>query len=68
MAIINNKIYALYNGLDADNFIAVGTLDEIAESTGIRKIDLHHYKKPSYRKPVQGQRRPYMYLVEVEED
>jgi hypothetical protein len=44
------KIYALYKGED---FLAVGTLDEIADELNIKKSTLHHYKSPAYLEIVE---------------
>ena len=41
------KIYALYKG---EEYIADGTLDEIAEKTGLKKSSLKWMKAPSGKK------------------
>ena len=41
------NVYALYKG---DTFIATGTLDEIANVTGLNKKTVLFYKSPTYKK------------------
>lgn len=44
------KEYALYKG---DEFITIGTIDEIAERMGVKKKTIAHYKTPTYLRKIE---------------
>ena len=58
-----NKQYALYHG---DEFVDVGTADEISKHTGIALRTLMFYHTPAYRN-ITDERTSYR-LIDLEED
>lgn len=55
-----SKIYALYKG---DEYIADGTLEELAEKTGLQKSSLRRMKEPSKK----NKRKSLVYIGEEEQ-
>lgn len=56
------KEYALYKG---DEFIVLGTVDEIAKFTGIKKESVTFYGTPTYKKRNSGENA--MCLVKLDD-
>ena len=52
------KVYALYRG---DEILAIGTIEEIAKQTGLKRETVRKYGTPSERKKVDAQ------LIEIKE-
>lgn len=55
--------YALYKG---DTLIAIGTVREIAEQTGLSVHTIRYYGTPSYRKRAPGHHNTI--LIKLEDD
>ena len=63
---INKNIYALYKG---EEFLSVGTIDEISDELDIKKSTLLHYKAPAYLEIVEMSHRDnwrVLHLIEEE--
>ena len=62
------RVYALYKG---DEFIDLGTIEEIAGRVGIKKRTLYFYRSIGYRRRCEKLNTPYSntyYIIEVEDD
>ena len=60
-----DRQYALYKG---DEFIADGTPREIARKTGKTFGSLMFYTTPAYGRRVEKAKRPWLEMVEIEDD
>lgn len=61
------KLYAAYKG---DDFLAIGTLKELADRLSVRKETIIYYATPAYRKRVLESKNPNdrMIVIRVEGD
>ena len=60
-----DKVYALYKG---DNFIAEGTIEEIAKETNKTEQFVRYMTFPSYEAKSDGPKRMRMISLEEEDD
>lgn len=60
----DQSCYAVYRG---DEFIDLGTLEELSKSLGILKRTLQFMKSPSYKKRMKNYEK-FMIIYKIEED
>ena len=60
----DHSIYAIYKG---DDFVDLGTLEELSKNIGILKKTLQFMKSPSYKKRMKKYDR-FMMIYKIEED
>jgi hypothetical protein len=62
------RVYAVYKG---DEFIDLGTIEEMVERLGIAKRTFYFYRSIGYRRRCEKLNTPYSatyYIIEVEDD
>jgi hypothetical protein len=61
----DNRQYAFYRG---EKFICAGTLTEIAQKVGVKRLTLQWYKYPSHlRRNKNNPNTPFVVCIEEEE-
>jgi hypothetical protein len=63
------NVYAVYKG---DEFLDLGTAEELAERMGIKPFTIRFMTYPSYQKQIekrkQSYRKGHMIVIKIEED
>lgn len=57
-------VYALYKG---DDFLMIGTADEIAQKEGVKRKTVLYWASPAYKKKI-GKSEKCKVVIRVEED